>query len=138
MTRPARVLAASIALLLVVAVGTLLVRPLWDMRRDIDAQRGLLAEQLETTQAQLETAREMRQILSTTDRRTVELVTLTRTLEDLAARTAADVDRTTDAALRTEDLAARLLEVARELREIARSTERHAASLDRKTGPTVR
>jgi hypothetical protein len=145
MTRSARVLAASIALLLLVAAGAALVMPLRDMRRDIHAQRGLLAQQLDTTQAQLaalrtqlETAEQMRAILSRTDARSAELLALTKVLEQLVRETSADVDTSTHAAMRTEDLAGRLLAVSRALEAVARSTERHAASLDHKTGPTVR
>jgi hypothetical protein len=145
MTRPVRVLTASIALLLVVATGAVLVQPLRDMRRDIHAQRGLLAQQLDTTQAQLvalraqlETAQEMRTVLDRTDERSAALLALTKVLAELARQTAADVDRGTGAALRTEDLSAQLRDVARRIEALARSTERHAASLDHKTGPTVR
>jgi hypothetical protein len=138
MTRTTRALAASIALLLLVGLGALVVQPMRDMRRDIHAQRGLLAQQLETTQeqlvairAQLETARQTRDIVSRTDERSAALLALARLLEQVARQTSADVERGTAAA-------ERLLAISRRIEALARSTEQHAASLDHKTGPTVR
>ena len=66
MTRAARALTAAIAVLLLVAVGTLVVRPLHDMRSDIDAQRSLLAQQLATTRDQLAVAREQLEVAQDT------------------------------------------------------------------------
>jgi hypothetical protein len=129
-TRPARAIAGLLVVVLCVAVLALVAGPARGLRHDISAQRGLLVQQVAETRTLIELQRQqlavslqLRDTAARTDRRTAQLLELTRELDRKAGVTTGSVEQ-------LRELAARLLVLAKQL-------EQHTASIDRKTGPTV-
>ena len=133
MTRTDRVIAAAVFLLLVVGAAAVLLKPVRDMREDIDVQRTLLLQQLAVTQQQLdllkqqlEVTQETRDVVVRSEQRTAQLVAVSRSLLAVTRGLARDAGVTADDQARG---AARTPELAR----LARETERPGASIHRKT-----
>jgi hypothetical protein len=142
MTRPARVVAAGLAIVLVAGLVALICGPARGARGDIATQKKLIAaqlaavrEQLEIQRQQLALAREQRAIAQQTldvARQTLGVATQTR---DLAAQTLTVARGTNADADLQLTLSRSLASLVSEIESIARATLAHAANLDRKTGP---
>lgn len=137
MTRTDRVIATAVLLLVVVGTAAVLLKPVRDMREDVDAQRSLMQqqlalgqEQLAAIQQQLAVAQETRDVANRTEQRTAQLVAVSRSLLALTR----GLEREAGA---TGDDVTRLAELAAQLERLLRETERHVESIDRKTPATT-